>query len=85
MGQGRTAKMNIGPEYKHRIVSDAKLARKMKIVVNSGNGIPGASAPGILRALGCQVDEMYSEVDGNFPNTIPIRASPRTWPSLSGA
>ena len=70
-GQGRTATMDIGAEYKQRITSDAKLARRMKIVVDSGNGIPGASAPGILRALGCQVDEMYSEVDGNFPNHHP--------------
>ena len=70
-GKGRTATMDIGAEYKQRITSDAKLARRMKIVVDSGNGIPGASAPGILRALGCQVDEMYSEVDGNFPNHHP--------------
>jgi phosphomannomutase len=75
-GKGRTAKMNIGVEYKHRITSDAKLARRMKIVVDSGNGIPGASAPGILRALGCQVDEMYSEVDGDFPNHHPDPSKP---------
>src|SRR5207237_168871 len=50
-GLGRAAEMDILPEYRHRIVSDAKLARPMKIVVDSGNGIPGASAPGILRAL----------------------------------
>jgi phosphomannomutase len=43
----------------------------MKIVVDSGNGIPGASAPGILRALGCEVIELYSEVDGDFPNHHP--------------
>ncbi len=49
----------------------AKLARRMKIVVDSGNGIPGASAPGILRALGCEVDELYSEVDGDFPEPSP--------------
>ena len=75
-GAGRTAKMNIGAEYKHRITSDAKLARRMKIVVDSGNGIPGASAPGILRALGCQVDELYSEVDGEFPNHHPDPSKP---------
>jgi phosphomannomutase len=52
VAKGRTAKMNIGAEYSQRITGDAKLARRMKIVVDSGNGIPGASAPGILRALG---------------------------------
>ena len=43
----------------------------MKIVVDSGNGIAGASAPGIFRALGCEVVELYSEVDGTFPNHHP--------------
>ena len=81
-GAGRTAKMNILAEYKHRITSDAKLSRKMKIVVDSGNGIPGASAPGILRALGCQVDEMYSEVDGDFPNHHPDPSKPENLAEL---
>ena len=81
-GTGRIAKMNIGPEYKARIVRDAKLARKMKIVVDSGNGIPGASAPGILRALGCTVDEMYSEVDGDFPNHHPDPSKPENLAEL---
>ena len=48
----------------------------MKIVVDSGNGIPGASAPAILRALGCEVIELYSEVDGNFPNHHPDPSKP---------
>ena len=68
---GRSAKMDILAEYAHRITSDCKLARPMKIVVDSGNGIPGASAPGILRALGCEVIELFSEVDGDFPNHHP--------------
>jgi phosphomannomutase len=50
----------------------------MKIVVDCGNGVAGASAPAILRAIGCEVIELFSEVDGNFPTTIPTRASPRT-------
>jgi len=70
-GTGRSAKMDILAEYSHRITSDCALARPMKIVVDSGNGIPGASAPGILRALGCEVTELYSEVDGDFPNHHP--------------
>ena len=75
-GKGRSAKMNIGNEYLARIVTDCRLARPMKIVVDSGNGIPGASAPGILRALGCKVIELYSEVDGNFPNHHPDPSQP---------
>jgi phosphomannomutase len=52
-GCGRIGRMDIAAEYTARIVGDAKLARKMKIVVDSGNGIPGASSPKVLRALGC--------------------------------
>jgi len=75
-GNGRSATMNIVPEYSARITSDCKLARRMRIVVDSGNGIPGASAPGILRALGCHVRELYSEVDGDFPNHHPDPSKP---------
>ena len=81
-GKGRIAAMDIGAEYKQRIAGDAKLARKMKIVVDSGNGIPGASAPGILRALGCRVDELYSEVDGDFPNHHPDPSKPENLAEL---
>ena len=73
---GRSAAMEILPEYLARIVGDCKLSRPMKIVVDSGNGIPGASAPGILRALGCEVIELYSEVDGDFPNHHPDPSQP---------
>ena len=81
-GRGRSAAMDIVPEYSHRIASDAKLARPMKIVVDSGNGIPGASAPAILRALGCGVRELYSEVDGNFPNHHPDPSKPENLAEL---
>ena len=81
-GSGRGALMNIGAEYSARITSDCKLARPMKIVVDSGNGIPGASAPGILRALGCDVTELYSEVDGTFPNHHPDPSQPENLTEL---
>ncbi|GAA3992177.1 phosphomannomutase/phosphoglucomutase [Comamonas faecalis] len=64
------------PAYTARIVGDVKLARPMKIVVDCGNGVAGASAPGIFRALGCEVVELFSEVDGNFPNHHPDPSKP---------
>jgi phosphomannomutase len=70
-GKGRLGTMDIQAEYLARIVSDCKLARPMKVVVDSGNGIPGSSAPAILRALGCEVIDIFSTVDGNFPNHHP--------------
>jgi len=80
--KGRDAKMDIFEEYKQRIVGDCKLKRRMKIAVDSGNGIPGASAPAILRALGCDVQELYSEVDGDFPNHHPDPSKPENLADL---
>ncbi|TNY03247.1 phosphomannomutase/phosphoglucomutase, partial [Escherichia coli] len=70
------------PEYSHRIVKDCKLARPMKVVVDSGNGIPGASAPAILRALGCEVIDIFSKVDGDFPNHHPDPSRPENLEDL---
>ena len=75
-GGGRSGHMDIVAEYTHRITNDCQLARRMKIVVDCGNGIPGASSPAILRALGCDVTELYSEVDGDFPNHHPDPSQP---------
>ncbi|MBX3634692.1 MAG: phosphomannomutase/phosphoglucomutase, partial [Rubrivivax sp.] len=81
-GRGRAARMDITAEYAQRIVGDCRLARPMRIVVDSGNGIPGASAPGILRALGCEVIDLYSRVDGNFPNHHPDPSKPENLADL---
>jgi phosphomannomutase len=79
---GTLTTLDIGAEYAARITGDVKLARPLKIVVDSGNGIPGASAPGILRALGCDVTELYSEVDGDFPNHHPDPSKPENLADL---
>ncbi len=79
---GRSAPMDIVPEYGARIAGDCKLKRAMKIVVDSGNGIPGASAPAILRSLGCEVTELYSKVDGDFPNHHPDPSKPENLADL---
>jgi phosphomannomutase len=81
-GRGRSAKMDIGAEYAARITGDCKLSRPMKIVVDSGNGIPGATAPAILRALGCEVIDLYSTVDGDFPNHHPDPSKPENLADL---
>ena len=80
--KGRSASMDIGAEYARRIIRDCKLARRMKIVVDSGNGIPGATAPAILRALGCDVIDLYSRVDGDFPNHHPDPSKPENLADL---
>ena len=75
---GSVRQADVLSAYRERIVGDVKLARPMKVVVDCGNGIAGASAPAIFRALGCEVIELFSEVDGNFPTTTPTPASPKT-------
>ena len=82
---GTVRNINILAPYRDRIAQDAKLARKMKIVVDSGNGIAGASAPGIFRALGCEVIELFSEVDGTFPNHHPDPSKPENLKDLIAA
>ncbi len=81
-GKGRVGQMDVGPEYAARIVRDCKLSRPMKVVVDSGNGIPGASAPAILRALGCEVVDIFSKVDGDFPNHHPDPSRPENLEDL---
>ena len=68
---GNVKQVDVTADYQARIVSDIRLHRPMKIVVDCGNGIAGATAPSIFRAIGCEVIELFSEVDGNFPNHHP--------------
>ncbi|MBU6224869.1 MAG: phosphomannomutase/phosphoglucomutase [Burkholderiales bacterium] len=68
---GNVKHADVTADYQARIVSDIRLHRPMKIVVDCGNGIAGATAPSIFRAIGCEVIELFSEVDGNFPNHHP--------------
>jgi len=70
-GQGSLSTSDIFPTYLERIVGDVKLARPMKIVVDCGNGVGGAFAGKLFRALGCEVQELFCEVDGHFPNHHP--------------
>ena len=68
---GSVKQVEVTADYQARIVSDIRLHTPMKIVVDCGNGIAGATAPSIFRAIGCEVIELFSEVDGNFPNHHP--------------
>ena len=82
---GGVRQLDTLPSYRDRIVSDIRLARPMKVVVDCGNGVAGASAPGILRAIGCEVIELFSEVDGRFPNHHPDPSKPENLRDLIAA
>jgi phosphomannomutase/phosphoglucomutase len=76
-GGGSYTTRDIAAEYVARIVADVKLARPMKIAVDCGNGVPGAFAPALYRKLGCEVQELFCEVDGTFPNHHPDPSVPK--------
>jgi phosphomannomutase len=73
---GRLTATSVQGAYGDRIARDIHLARRMDIVVDCGNGVAGASAPQVLRAIGCDVIEMFCAVDGNFPNHHPDPGDP---------
>ena len=79
---GRRRTLDIVGEYMQRIIGDVKLARPMKIAIDCGNGVAGAVAPQLFRALGCDVTELFCDVDGNFPNHHPDPADPHNLQDL---
>jgi phosphomannomutase len=74
--RGVARRVDILGAYADRIASDVRLARRMKVVIDCGNGVAGASAPQVLRAIGCEVIELFCEVDGRFPNHHPDPGDP---------
>ncbi|GAA5236075.1 phosphomannomutase/phosphoglucomutase [Verticiella sediminum] len=73
---GIRRELDVVGDYIARITGDVKLARPLKIAVDCGNGVAGGVAPQLFRALGCEVVELFCEVDGNFPNHHPDPADP---------
>ena len=84
-GSGGFSEADIAEAYLARIVSDVKLARPLDIIVDCGNGVPGAFAPELYRRLGCKVRELYCEVDGSFPNHHPDPSQPENLHDLIAA
>lgn len=68
---GAAQPLNVIDEYYFTLQQQLPLARPLKIVIDCGNGSPGAVAPTLYRELGCEVTELYCEVDGLFPNHHP--------------
>ena len=75
-GSGQASSTDVRRAYLARITGDVRLARPMKIVIDCGNGVAGAIAPELFRALGCELVELFCEVDGNFPNHHPDPSKP---------
>jgi phosphomannomutase/phosphoglucomutase len=70
-GEGSIEEVDVLPDYIERVKSDVQIVRPMKVVVDCGNGVAGVAAPQLLKALGCEVVELFCDVDGRFPNHHP--------------
>jgi phosphomannomutase / phosphoglucomutase len=81
-GSGKYETADVSGPYLDRIASDVKLARPMTIAVDCGNGSPGAFAPRLFRRLGCEVIELFCDVDGTFPNHHPDPSKPENLKDL---
>jgi len=75
-GAGGLRQVDVAPDYIEKIVSDVLAERRLKIVLDCGNGIPGAIAPQVLEGVGCEVIPLYCDVDGSFPNHHPDPSDP---------
>jgi phosphomannomutase/phosphoglucomutase len=76
-GSGSYRSEDVREAYLKRITGDVTLARPMRLVVDCGNGVAGATAPDLYRRLGCELTELFCEVDGSFPNHHPDPSQPK--------
>jgi len=83
--RGQSRPTDIVPPYIKHIVDTVKLARPMKIAIDCGNGVAGTVAGRLFRQLGCEVIELFCDVDGNFPNHHPDPAEPHNLEDLIDA
>ena len=81
-GEGSYSNEQVLEKYITRITSDITLKRKMKIVIDCGNGVAGAVAPKLFTQLGCDVTPLFCEVDGSFPNHHPDPSQPENLEDL---
>lgn len=81
-GDGKIERHDLRDAYLDRILQDVHLGRRLKVVVDCGNGVAGLVAPDLLRALGCKVVELCCEVDGSFPHHHPDPSKPENLAGL---
>lgn len=75
-GLGSYREISVTAAYLDRILQDISLTRPLRVVIDCGNGVSGVIAPELLRRLGCEVIELFCDVDGRFPNHHPDPSVP---------
>jgi phosphomannomutase/phosphoglucomutase len=81
-GKGSLQRADVLPDYIDRITQDVTLHRPLRVVIDCGNGVAGVVAPQVFRAMGCEVEELFCEVDGYFPNHHPDPTVPSNLDAL---
>jgi phosphomannomutase/phosphoglucomutase len=81
-GAGSYSKVEILEAYVERVTSDIHAARPLRLAIDCGNGVAGAVAPQLFRRLGCEITELFCDVDGNFPNHHPDPSQPENLEDL---
>jgi phosphomannomutase/phosphoglucomutase len=81
-GNGLERSYDIAPHYITKIQADINLTRPLQVTIDCGNGVAGAFAKQLYNAIGCRVDELFCEVDGNFPNHHPDPSVPENLTDL---
>ena len=81
-GRGETEIVSVIDRYLGRVLGDVAIADPLKVVIDCGNGVAGLIAPRLVEELGCEVVQLYCEVDGNFPNHHPDPAEPHNLEDL---
>ncbi len=82
VGNGGYKEVDILEDYLNRIVKDIRIERRLRVVVDCGSGVAGVVAPELLRRLGCEVIELFCEVDGHFPHHHPDPSVPENLTDL---
>ncbi len=80
--EGTRSTYDVIPEYEEYVEKDIQLRRKLKVVLDAGNGTAGFVAVPIFKKLGCEVTELYCEPDGLFPNHHPDPTLPEAMEDL---
>jgi len=81
-GSGRISPLGIIPTYINYVAGNVKVARKLKIVIDAGNGTGGVVARPLFERLGCEVQCLFCDMDGRFPNHHPDPTLPEALESL---
>ncbi|MFV8783002.1 phosphomannomutase/phosphoglucomutase [Microbulbifer sp. SA54] len=84
-GQGSHHQQDVSEAYIDEIFNDVALAGQPQIVIDAGNGATSELAPELFEQLGCAVEPLYCEVDGNFPNHAPDPSRPENLQDLIDA